>query len=103
MIKSELVDRISAQNPHLYRRDVERILDAILNTIVAAMARNDRVELRGFGAFAVRLREARDARNPRTGAPLLVAKKTIPHFRTGKELRARLNRDRDQAEAPSKT
>jgi integration host factor subunit beta len=93
MIKSELVDRISVQYPHLYRRDVERIIDAILNTIVTAMARTDRVELRGFEAFSVRVREARTGRNPRTSAPIRVIKKAVPHFRTGKELRARLHQD----------
>jgi integration host factor subunit beta len=92
MIKSELVDRISAQYPELYRRDIERIVDAILHTIVAAMARSDRVELRGFGAFSIRIREARPGRNPRTGAPVSLAKRVMPHFKTGKELRARLNR-----------
>ena len=65
MIKSELVQRISAANPHLYQRDVENIVNAILNEIVAAMARGDRVELRGFGAFSVKNRPARTGRNPR--------------------------------------
>ncbi len=68
MIKSELVQRISAQNPHLYQRDVENIVNAILGEIIAAMARGDRVELRGFGAFSVKQRPARTGRNPRTGA-----------------------------------
>jgi integration host factor subunit beta len=93
MIKSELVDRISVQFPHLYRRDVERIIDAILNTIVTAMAWTDRIELPGFGAFSVRLREARTGRNPQTGVLIRVIKRAVPHFRTGKELRARLNQD----------
>ncbi len=68
MIKSELVQRISEQNPHLYQRDVENIVNAILGEIIAAMARGDRVELRGFGAFSVKNRPARTGRNPRTGA-----------------------------------
>jgi integration host factor subunit beta len=68
MIKSELVQRIASQNPHLYQRDVENIVNAILGEIVAAMARGDRVELRGFGAFSVKNRPARMGRNPRTGA-----------------------------------
>jgi integration host factor subunit beta len=72
MIKSELVTRIAAQNPHLYQRDVENIVNAILNEIVAAMARGDRVELRGFGAFSVKNRPARTGRNPRTGAHVSV-------------------------------
>ena len=74
MIKSELVQRISLQNPHLYQRDVENIVNAILGEIIAAMARGDRVELRGFGAFSVKNRPARTGRNPRTGAHVSVEK-----------------------------
>jgi integration host factor subunit beta len=92
MIKSELVQRISSQNPHLYQRDVENIVNAILGEIVAAMARGDRVELRGFGAFSVKNRPARTGRNPRTGAHVSVEKKAVPFFKTGKEMRERLNR-----------
>jgi integration host factor subunit beta len=92
MIKSELVQRISAQNPHLYQRDVENIVNAILGEITAAMARGDRVELRGFGAFSVKNRPARTGRNPRTGAHVSVDKKSVPFFKTGKEMRERLNR-----------
>ena len=93
MIKSELVQRISAANPHLYQRDVENIVNAILNEIVAAMARGDRVELRGFGAFSVKNRPARTGRNPRTGESVTVEEKWVPFFKTGKELRERLNTD----------
>ena len=92
MIKSELVQRIASQNPHLYQRDVENIVNAILGEIVAAMARGDRVELRGFGAFSVKNRPARMGRNPRTGAHVSVEKKSVPFFKTGKEMRERLNR-----------
>jgi integration host factor subunit beta len=92
MIKSELVAHISSQNPHLYQRDVENIVNAILNEIIAAMARGDRVELRGFGAFSVKQRPARTGRNPRTGAHVAVEKKCVPFFKTGKEMRERLNR-----------
>ena len=91
MIKSELVQRISSQNPHLYQRDVENIVNAILGEIVAAMARGDRVELRGFGAFSVKHRDARTGRNPRTGDTVEVSRKVIPFFKTGKQLRERLN------------
>jgi integration host factor subunit beta len=92
MIKSELVQRISEQNPHLYQRDVENIVNAILGEIIAAMARGDRVELRGFGAFSVKQRPARTGRNPRTGAHVSVDQKCVPFFKTGKEMRERLNR-----------
>ncbi len=91
MIKSELVQRIAAQNPHLYQRDVENIVNAILGEITAAMARGDRVELRGFGAFSVKHRPARTGRNPRTGAHVSVDQKSVPFFKTGKEMRERLN------------
>jgi len=91
MIKSELIDRIHAQNPHLYQRDIEKIVTAILGEIVAAMARGDRVELRGFGAFSIKVRDSRSGRNPRTGAPVSVGAKAVPYFKAGKEMRKRLN------------
>ena len=92
MIKSELVQRIASQNPHLYQRDVENIINAILGEIVTALARGDRVELRGFGAFSVKNRPARAGRNPRTGEHVAVDRKSVPFFKTGKEMRERLNR-----------
>ena len=92
MIKSELVQKIAAQNPHLYQRDVENIVNAILNEITAAMAKGDRVELRGFGAFSVKHRPARTGRNPRTGDHVSVDQKSVPFFKTGKEMRERLNK-----------
>ena len=93
MIKSELIKRISSRNPHLYDRDIERVVNAMLDEMVEALRRGGRVELRGFGAFSVRLREARQGRNPRTGVAVAVAKKAIPAFKTGKEMRAGLNRE----------
>jgi integration host factor subunit beta len=99
MIKSELVQRIAEHNPHLYQRDVENIVNAILDEIVAALARGDRVELRGFGAFSVKHRPARAGRNPRTGAHVPVDQKSVPFFKTGKEMRERLNRDGGSPEA----
>jgi integration host factor subunit beta len=91
MIKSELVQRIAERNPHLYQRDVENIVNAILDEVVHALARGDRVELRGFGAFSVKNRPARTGRNPRTGEQVDVAEKNVPFFKTGKEMRERLN------------
>jgi integration host factor subunit beta len=91
MIKSELVQRIADRNPHLYQRDVENIVNAILDEIVRALANGNRVELRGFGAFAVKKREGRVGRNPRTGASVTVDQKVVPAFKTGKELRLKLN------------
>lgn len=92
VIKSELVQRIAASNPHLYHRDVERIVNVIFDEIVDALARGDRVELRGFGAFTVKHRAPRVGRNPRTGTTVSVAEKFVPFFKTGKELRDRLNK-----------
>ena len=91
MTKSELIQRIAELNPHLYQRDVERIVSTIFDEIADALARGDRVELRGFGAFSVKQRGARVGRNPRTGAAVQVAEKSIPFFKTGKQLRERLN------------
>ncbi len=91
MIKSELVQRIAERNPHLYQRDVENVINAILDEIAEAIARGDRVELRGFGAFSVKRRNARVGRNPRTGTHVEVQEKSVPFFKTGKELRERLN------------
>ena len=91
MIKSELVQRIADRNPHLYLRDVEKIVNAILDEITKALSRGDRVELRGFGAFSVKRRDARTGRNPRTGVHVEVEEKAVPFFKTGKEMRERLN------------
>jgi integration host factor subunit beta len=91
LIKSELVQHIGGQFPHLFQRDVENIVNAIFDEITNALARGDRVELRGFGAFSVRQRGARRGRNPRTGQQVDVAEKAVPFFKTGKEMRERLN------------
>jgi len=91
MIKSELVHRVSDQNPHLYQRDVENVVNAILGEIASALMRGDRVELRGFGAFSVKARASRVGRNPRTGEQVAVEEKHVPFFKTGKEMRERLN------------
>lgn len=91
MTKSELTERLAELNPHLYQRDVEQIVGAIFDEISRALLRGERVELRGFGAFAVKRREARVGRNPRTGASVHVSEKNVPFFKTGKQLRERLN------------
>lgn len=91
MIKSELIVRLAEANPHLYQRDIERIVNTIFETITDALARGDRVELRGFGAFSVKHRDARTGRNPRTGETVDVDAKAVPYFKTGKELRVRIN------------
>ena len=91
MIKSELIAYLAEQNPHLYQRDVERIVTTIFDEIAAALARGDRVELRGFGAFSVKHRDSRVGRNPRTGEAVQVAAKRVPYFKTGKQLREMIN------------
>jgi len=92
MIKSELVERIVGHNLHLSERDVERLVNAVFEKIIAGLADGGRVELRGFGTFSVKQRLARNGRNPRTGVTVSVGKKIVPHFKTGKEMRLRLNR-----------
>lgn len=91
MTKSELILRLAEMNPHLFQRDVERIVSTIFEEIASALARGDRVELRGFGAFSVKERGPRVGRNPRTGEAVSVAAKKVPFFKTGKDLRERLN------------
>jgi integration host factor subunit beta len=91
MIKSELIQKIAEENPHLFQRDVERIVSTIFDEIIEAMAAGNRVELRGFGAFSVKKRDARTGRNPRTGESVEVEEKYVPFFKTGKLLRDRLN------------
>jgi integration host factor subunit beta len=94
MIKSELVTRLTARNPHLYQREVEAVVNTFLGEIGEALRQRNRVELRGFGAFSVRVRGARVGRNPRTGESVEVAEKAAPFFRSGKEMRDRINAPR---------
>ncbi len=91
MIKSQLIQKLADENPHLFQRDVERIVSAVFEEITDALARGDRVELRGFGAFSVKERDARVGRNPRTGESVEVPEKRVPFFKTGKDLRDRMN------------
>ena len=98
MTKSELIQRLMERNAHLftgerrlYQRDAERVVSTVFEEVAAALERGDRVELRGFGAFSVKRRDARVGRNPRTGETVQVDAKHVPYFKTGKELRERLN------------
>ncbi len=93
MIKSELIAKLAAENPHLTHRDIERVVGVILERMITALEQGGRVELRGFGAFSVRARPARSGRNPRTGDAVSVPAKHVPFFKSGKELRERLNAD----------
>ena len=92
MTKSDLIADLAASNPHLRQADVELIVDTVFNGIAQALANSQRVELRGFGTFTVKRRDARTARNPRNGEAVSVAEKALPHFKAGKELHDRLNR-----------
>ncbi|MBC6981511.1 integration host factor subunit beta [Caulobacter sp. 17J80-11] len=96
MIKSELIARLAAEHPHLTHRDIERVVNIILDGMVEALESGGRVELRGFGAFSVRSRPARAGRNPRTGETVSVPAKHVPFFKSGKELRERLNLSGDE-------
>ncbi len=91
MTKSQLIERLAAQNPHLTHREVDRLVNTIFETIAAALARGERIELRGFGSFTVKEQAPRVGRNPRTGEAVQVPAKLRPHFKSGKELRRRLN------------
>ena len=91
MIRSELIQKIAEENPQLTQRDVERLVNTVFEQIIGAMTKGDRVELRGFGAFSVKRRDARTGRNPRTGESVEVDEKHIPFFKTGKGLHERLN------------
>jgi integration host factor subunit beta len=92
MTRSELIATLASENPHLMSRDVELIVETIFGEITAALARGERVELRGFGAFTIKHRDARTGRNPRTGDEVPVEEKVVPFFKAGKELRERVNK-----------
>ena len=91
MTRSGLIKRLAAANPQLYLRDIERIVDTVFEQIGSTLARGDRVELRGFGAFSTRARGERLGRNPRTGNEVAVPGKVVPHFKPGKAMLDRLN------------
>ena len=91
MTKSELIAHLATENPHLRQPDIELIVATVFEEITAALARGDRVELRGFGAFSAKQRDPRTGRNPRTGEAVEVSGKAVPYFKPGKELRERVN------------
>lgn len=91
MLRSELIDKLHDDNPHLTRRDMERVVAVVLESVTQTLERGARVELRGFGAFSVRHRKARAGRNPRTGTDVFVPEKHVPFFRTGKDLREKID------------
>lgn len=94
MTRSELIEKIAAKNPHLMVKDVERIVAVVFDKIISSLAAGDRVEFRGFGAFSVRRRTPRVAKNPRTGEQVKVDARNIPHFKIGKQLFELLNKNK---------
>jgi len=96
MLRSELIDKLHDDNPHLTRNDMERVVAVVLESVTQTLERGARVELRGFGAFSVRHRKARAGRNPRTGEDVFVPEKHVPFFRTGKELRESIDASKDK-------
>jgi integration host factor subunit beta len=96
MIKSELIEQLAAENTHLTHAEVERVVNIVLGQMIETLADGGRIELRGFGAFSVRARPARSGRNPRTGETVDVPAKSVPFFKSGKELRERLNASGDE-------
>ncbi len=103
MTKSELIAEIALSNPHLRSADVETIVSTIFEQITLALAQGSRVELRGFGAFTIKQRDARTGRNPRTGESVQVEEKVVPFFKAGKELRERVNRGKPARKSARKT
>ena len=99
MTKSELIQKLTERNPHLFLRDVEKIVEAVFDEISDALAEGNRVELRGFGAFSIKHRNARTGRNPRTGETVQVEAKRLPFFKTGKALREELNEEKDDSKS----
>lgn len=91
MTKSQLIEKITERAPHVPRREVERIVNTVFDSMVEALKKEQRIEIRGFGSFAVKVREERDARNPKTGEKVHVPRRLTPYFTVGKELRDRLN------------
>lgn len=98
MTRSELIAGLAEENPHLTIADVEKIVSALFDEMTAALSRGERVELRGFGAFTVKRRQARAGRNPRTGEAVEVAQKSVPFFKAGKELRERVNKPKSASQ-----
>jgi integration host factor subunit beta len=99
--KRELIEEIGAWRKSLAHREAETIVNALFDAMTGALERGERIEIRGFGSFAVKRREARQGRNPRTGAAVAVESKRIPFFRAGKELRAGLNGAREDSSPES--
>lgn len=93
MLKSDLIQKMYAKHPHLYQQELDRVVNIVLNEITDALQDGGRVELRGFGTFTAKARDARTGRNPRTGSAIVVEAKRFPYFRPGKDLRKRLKGD----------
>ena len=91
MTKSELILKITSKNSYLYHKDVYKIIDTLFDCVTKALKAGDRIELRGFGTFTTKLRDARIGRNPRTGEPVAIPQKKLPFFKMGKSMKERIN------------
>ena len=91
MTKSELILKITSKNSYLYHKDVYKIIDTLFNCVTKALKNGDRVELRGFGTFTTKMRNARIGRNPKTGDPVAIPQKKMPFFKMGKSMKERIN------------
>ena len=91
MTKSQLIEAVSARVPHVHKKDVEAAVNAVFDSMIEALDREERIEIRGFGSFIVRRRGARQGRNPKTGEQVIVPTRRSPFFAVGKELRERIN------------
>jgi integration host factor subunit beta len=91
VLRTELIDRVAIANPHLRLREIEMVVRTFFEEITAALARGDRVELRGIGTFSVRARRGRSVRNLRSGVAIIVPEKRVPYFKPGKRMQERLN------------
>ena len=98
LIKSKLIEQICENNPHLYLRDCERIVNVVFQEITNSLAAGVRVELRGFGAFSVQRRSSRVGRNPRSGESVNIEEKFVVRYKSGKELRLKLNSEKNASD-----
>jgi len=93
MNKSELVDIVAGRVQNLSHKDVDMIIETVFDKMVEALAKGNRIEIRGFGSFEIRSRPARNGRNPKSGESVFVGSRRIPFFKVGKELKERINQD----------
>ena len=99
MTKSGLIAKVAEQTPHISKKDTETVVNTIFDCMTEALRKGDRIEIRGFGSFQVKVREAREGRNPKTGEEVKIPAKRTPFFKVGKELKERIEAKRKQEAA----